>query len=277
MVQTIVFLCGLAIVVGLILAAPRLTQLRRKRICDRPFPHSWQKILDRSVPLYHYLSEPLQTQLRGYIQIFLTEKKFIGCGGLSITDEMRVTIAANACLLLLHQNERFYPKLNAIYVYPTAFFVKTTESLGGYVVEEKTVGRRGESWDRGIVVLSWADIQYDTAHVHDGNNVILHEFAHQLDQEDGAADGVPFLTHPVDRATWAQVFRREYGQLQRDVQRGAKTVLDAYGATNPAEFFAVATETFFERAALMQRYHLELYDVLRTYYQLDPASWRRTR
>ena len=277
MVQTILFLGGLAIVIGLILAAPLFTRLRRKRIRDRAFPHAWQKILDRNVPLYRYLPEPLQMQLRGYIQIFLAEKKFVGCGRLTITDDVRVTIAAQACLLLLSQKERFYPKLNAIYVYPTAFFVKTTESLGGFVIEEKTVGRRGESWDRGIVVLSWADIQYDTTHGHDGNNVILHEFAHQLDQEDGSADGVPFLVHSVDRATWARVFRQAYEQLQRDVQRGAKTVLDAYGATNPAEFFAVATEAFFERADLMERHHAELYDVLCHYYGLNPARWNRTR
>ncbi|XGV94870.1 MAG: zinc-dependent peptidase [Leptolyngbya sp. BL-A-14] len=273
MVQTILFLCGLAIVIGLILAAPFLSKLRRHRICNRPFPHQWQAILDRNVPLYRSLPEPLQMRLRGYVQIFLAEKKFVGCGGLSITEAMKVTIAANACLLLLNQNDRFYPNLNAIYVYPTAFFVNTRESLGGFVVEEKTVGRRGESWDRGLVVLSWADIQYDATRVHDGNNVILHEFAHQLDQEDGAADGVPFLGRGIDRTTWSRVFRQAYEQLQRDVQRGAKTVLDAYGATNPAEFFAVATETFFEKASLMQRYHSELYDVLCLYYSLDPARW----
>jgi MtfA peptidase len=277
MVQTILFLCGLAIVIGLILAAPSLSKLRRRRIRKCPFSHQWQAILDRNVPLYRSLPEPLQMRLRGYVQIFLAEKKFVGCGGLSITDEMRVTIAANACLLLLNQNDRFYPNLNAIYVYPTAFFVKTTESLGGFVVEEKTVGRRGESWDRGLVVLSWADIQYDTTHVHDGNNVILHEFAHQLDQEDGAADGVPFLARGIDRTIWSRVFRQAYEQLQRDVQHGAKTVLDAYGATNPAEFFAVATETFFERADLMKCHHSALYEVMRNYYELDSASWNRTR
>ncbi|MBW4469047.1 MAG: zinc-dependent peptidase [Stenomitos rutilans HA7619-LM2] len=272
MVQTILFLCGLAIVVGLILAAPLFKRLRRNHIRDRPFPPSWQKILDRNVPLYSCLPEPLQKRLRSYMQIFLAEKTFTGCGGLSITDEMRVTIAAQACLLLLNQNERFYPRLSAILVYPGAFVVNATQSLGGYVVQEKTA-RRGESWDRGLVVLSWDSIQYDTMHEHDGHNVILHEFAHQLDQEDGTADGVPFLACATDRTTWARVFRQAYEQLQRDVQRGAKTVLDAYGATAPAEFFAVATETFFERAELMQRYHSELYDVLRNYYQLDPAHW----
>ncbi|PSB24819.1 zinc-dependent peptidase [Stenomitos frigidus] len=273
MVKTILFLCGLAIVISLILAAPLLTRWRRKRIRDRAFPHQWQTTLDRKIPLYKSLPKPLQERLRGYIQVFLTEKTFTGCGGLTITNEMRVTIAAQACLLLLNQNERFYPKLNAILVYPGAFVVNTTQSMGGYVVEEKNVARRGESWDRGIVVLSWEDIQYDATHGRDGHNVVLHEFAHQLDQEGGRADGVPFLTPPVDRATWAQVFRREYDRLQRDVQRGLKTVLDAYGATDPAEFFAVATETFFEKAQLMQRHHSDLYQVLECYYRLDPASW----
>jgi MtfA peptidase len=277
MVKTILFLGVLAIVIGLILAAPLLTKWRRKRIRDRPFPYQWQALLDRKVPFYNRLPAPLQAQLRGYIQIFLAAKTFTGCGGLSITDEMRVTIAAHACLLLLKQNERFYPKLDAILVYPGAFVVNTTQTVGGYVVEEKPVARRGESWDKGIVVLSWEDIQYDATHGQDGHNVILHEFAHQLDQEDGAADGVPLLPHPTDRTTWSQVFRQEYDRLQRDVQRGLKTVMDAYGATAPAEFFAVATETFFERAEHMQQHHAELYGVLRHYYGLDPAGWSGRR
>jgi hypothetical protein len=275
MVKTVVFLCGLAIVIGLILAAPLLTKLRRKRLRDRPFPPNWQQILDHHLPFYEQLPAPLLKRLRGYIQVFLAEKRFIGCGGLNLTDEMRVTIAAQACLLVLHQ-ERFYPLLKAIYVYPAAFVVNTKQSLGGYVLEEK-VARRGESWEQGIVVLSWADIQHDLAHWHDGNNVVLHEFAHQLDQEDGRTDGVPLLEHQADRITWAQVFSQAYLALQRDVKRGAKTVMDEYGATNPAECFAVATETFFEKAASMQCHHPELYAVLQRYYRLDPVSWSQPR
>lgn len=275
MVKTVLFLCGLAIVIGLILAAPLFTRLRRKRLRDRPFPASWQHILDRHVPFYEQLPAPLPKRLRGYIQVFLAEKRFVGCGGLSLTDEMRVTIAAQACLLVVHQNERFYPTLKAIYVYPAAFLVNTKQSIGGYVLEEK-VARRGESWEQGIVVLSWADIQHDVTHWHDGNNVILHEFAHQLDQEDGRADGVPLLAN-ADRVTWAHVFSQAYQRLQRDVQRGSKTVMDEYGATDPAEFFAVATETFFEKASSMQRHHPELYAVLRRYYCLDPVTWVQQR
>ena len=190
-----------------------------------------------------------------------------------LTDEIKLTIAAVACLLLLNERGEYYPKLSSILVYPSAYRVKETKPVGGYVVQERTVVRIGESWARDQVVLSWEDIKRDATNWSDGRNVILHEFAHQLDQEDGRADGVPILEVRSDYLSWARVFKKEYQRLLRDVERGQKTVMERYGATDPAEFFAVATETFFEKPLLLKRKHPELYRELKRYYKLEPLEW----
>jgi hypothetical protein len=151
--------------------------------------------------------------------------------------------------------------------------VNETASVGNYVVEERRVARLGESWTTDQVVLSWEQVKQDTTNWRDGRNVVLHEFAHQLDQEDGKAEGVPILQHNSDYANWAQVMTEEYQQLCNDVERGVNTVMDSYGATNPAEFFAVATETFFEKPHQLLKNHPALYEQLQRYYQLDPRQW----
>jgi hypothetical protein len=202
----------------------------------------------------------------------LAEKKFKGCGGLRLTEEVKITIAAIAALLLLNERGNYFSKLRLILVYPSAFIANQTTSLGGYYLEDKQV-KAGESWRTGIVVLSWENIRYDARHWKDGRNVVLHEFAHQLDQEAGSASGVPILEKRSDYVNWGQVFRKEYEQLRRDVERGVETVIDEYGATDPAEFFAVATETFFEKPFQMKRKHPELYDQLKHYYKLDPLEF----
>ena len=272
MIRTIIFLLFVFLIIGLILGITPLIRLRRRRLANRPFPSHWTVILERNVPFYKPLSDSLRKRLHGHITVLLSEKKFKGCGGLHITDEIKVTIAAIAALLLLNERGNYFSKLRLILVYPSVFIAGQATPFGEYYLEEKQV-KAGESWGTGIVVLSWENIRYDAKHWMDGHNVVLHEFAHQLDQEGGSASGVPILEKRSDYVTWGQVFRKEYEQLCREVERGVETVIDEYGATNPAEFFAVATETFFEKPFQMQRKHPELYDQLKNYYKLDPVEW----
>ncbi len=248
---------------------------RRQQLMTEPLPEEWEPILKQNVPLYSRLPDEMQRELRGLINIFLHEKRFEGCGGLEITDEIRVTVAAQACILLLNRETDFYPRLTSILVYPCAYVAKEVWHIAaGVEVEEDSV-RFGESWDSGTVVLAWDIVKHGAWDWKDGQNVVLHEFAHRLDQQDGTADGAPILEQRSRYVTWARTLSSEYEQLQKKAKRGRKTVMDKYGATDPAEFFAVATETFFEKSRQMKKKHPELYSELRTYYKLDPAAWPR--
>lgn len=245
---------------------------RRKRLRRRPFPPQWLATIHKYVRLYDRLAAEDREELQGHIQVFLAEKYFEGCGGLQLTEEMKVTIAAQACVLLLHRDTDYYPRLVTILVYPNAYIARGAEQRGGGVVEEGESIRLGEAWMGGVAVVSWEDVVHGASDVHDGVNVVLHEFAHLLDFEDGSADGTPPLAHPGDYASWVRVLDHEYHQLQRDAALGRASVLDPYGATNPAEFFAVATECFFENPVPLRRGHPELYEELKKYYRQDPAQ-----
>jgi Mlc titration factor MtfA (ptsG expression regulator) len=245
---------------------------RRQRLRNAPFPQRWLEIIERNVCLCRQLPESDRRELQGLVQIFIAEKYFEGCGGLEMTDEVRVTIAALACLLLLHRETDIYPRLITILVYPSAYVAQTKTSLGGAVTLESESINLGESWSSGVVVLAWDDVLAGASDFRDGHNVVLHEFAHQLDREDGAVDGAPALERRSQYGTWAQVLGAEYERLQRASRLGRSTVLDEYGATDPAEFFAVATECFFERPHTLRRMHPELYEVLKSYYRQDPAQ-----
>lgn len=272
MVQTIVVLLILGLIIAGIFISPAFLTWQRNRLKARVFPALWSAVVENHLPIYSRLSPAERRRLQGHMQVFLAEKQFIGCGGLQITEEMRLTIAAVACLLLLNERGQYFPKLRSILVYPSAYFVKETTALDPYIVEEKQVVRLGESWTRDQLVLSWEQVQYDMAHWQDGHNVILHEFAHQLDQEDGRAEGVPILPQS-EYGLWSQVMADAYQRLCTDVQQNRKNVIDPYGATNPAEFFAVATETFFEKSLLLQQEYPALYQLLQHYYQVVPLQW----
>lgn len=230
-------------------------------------------ILKKNVPLYSRLPAEDREELHGHIQIFLAEKYFEGCGGLTITEEMRVTIAAQACILLLHRKTEYYPKLVSILVYPNTYLAHHRERDGAGLVTEGMQQRVGESWSHGTVVLSWDDVRAGASDANDGHNVVYHEFAHQLDIEDGPqADGSVALPRQSMYGAWARILGREYVALKKDVAAGRKTVLDSYAATSPAEFFAVATECFFEIPVLLKKQHPELYEELKLYYRQDPAA-----
>jgi hypothetical protein len=249
-----------------------LKRRRRQRLRQRPVPPEWLAIIRRKVRYYDLLSPEEREELLGHTQVFLGEKRFEGCGGLEITDEIRLTIAVLACLLLLNRQTDYYAKLPSILVYPHGYLVDAAERLPAGIVAEGVQARRGESWYRGPVVLSWDDVQRDAADFCDGHNVVLHEFAHQLDSESGALEGTPALAQRSLYVTWERVLGSEYRRLVNDLEHHRGVLLPAYGATSPAEFFAVATETFFEQPLALRRRHPELYEQLQTFYAQDPAA-----
>ncbi|MCP6761392.1 MAG: zinc-dependent peptidase [Fischerella sp. CENA71] len=273
MIKSIIVLIIISLIITGILISPIITKQRRNRLKKRIFLPIWNAIIENNLPIYTRLSPDERRRLQGHVQVFLAEKQFIGCQGLQVTEEMKLTISAVACLLLLNERGEYFPKLRSILIYPSAYFVNETVATSEYVVEERRVARLGESWSRDQVVLSWEQVEQDTRNWNDGHNVILHEFAHQLDQEEGKTQGVPILAQKSDYPIWSRVMTQAYQQLCNDVQRGIKNVMNSYGATNPAEFFAVATETFFEKPQQLLKMHPELYKLLQRYYQVDPGEW----
>lgn len=243
---------------------------RRRMIMRESFPREWQDVLERRLTIYSKLPPPLQSQLRDLIKVFIRDKSFVGCAGLEVTEEIKVVIASQACLLLLNHPSFEYPELRAIYVYPSAFRAtrEVRDELG--LVSTQSRDLLGESWDTGKVVLAWDDVDKGIRNFSDGYNVVLHEFAHQLDHESGATNGAPLLYTRAAYKSWAYVLGREFEKLQSS--RG-NNIIDDYGATDPAEFFAVATETFFEEPAKLYEHHRELFEQLRDYYRLDPREW----
>lgn len=244
---------------------------RRESLRAEPLTAEERRVVHRNVPYVARLPEADQKELEGHIRVFLAEKQFEGCGGLELTDEMRLTIAAQACILLLHRDTDYYPDVSSILVYPGAYLVRNTRERLGNVVVVGDQARVGESWVRGVVILSWDAVEHGGANDHDGHNVVLHEFAHQLDAEDGEMDGVPLLGSRSQYSAWIHALGAEYQDLVERVAAHQRADLDGYGAKNPAEFFAVVTEAFFERGDKLKRKHPELYEALRAFYGQDPA------
>jgi Mlc titration factor MtfA (ptsG expression regulator) len=250
---------------------------RRARLMKTPLPPAQLAIIERHVPYYTLLPPDDRRELLGLVQVLLAEKHFEGCDGLEITDEIRLTIAAQACILLLHRKTDFYPLLVSILVYPHPFVAEHKKRGPAGTVIEDVEALEGESWSTGALILSWDDVLRDMEDVHDGYNVVFHEFAHQLDDESGIADGAPALPKREMYNEWARVFRAEYDALIKAAERHRPTLIDPYGTENPAEFFAVVTETFFELPHELKADHPELYDLLSRYYMQDPASYMPRR
>ncbi len=224
-------------------------------------------------PLYLKLPDQNQQALIARMKVFLAEKNFEGCYGFEITEEIRVMIAAQACLLLIGNKDREYSKLKSILVYPRHYHA-TSERVsenGIVTVSEQTV--LGQSWEQGLVSLSWESTKQGAVNMKDGRNVVIHEFAHQLDQEDGIANGLPVLRSKCRYAAWKCVLGKEYTRLQDRINKGRKTIMDAYGATHPAEFFAVASECFFEKPVQLKKHRPELYQQLEIFYGQDPVHY----
>ena len=270
----IIFLCLLLLLaLAVIYRVFFWPKVRLSRIEKQAFPDAWLLILENRLPFVSKMPPAQQERLQLLIKVFLADKEFYGCAGQEITDDIRVTVAAQACLLLLNQDRVPYPDLNAILVYPSTFVAtrEVANELG--LVSTNHIAMLGESWSQGKVVLAWDNVEKGVVNLQDGQNVVLHEFAHQLDHESGSTNGAPLLHTQGAYRCWAHIFSEEFTELQQDAARGRQGLLDHYGATNPAEFFAVATETFFEKPNEMAINHKELYAQLKQYYRLDPGEW----
>jgi Mlc titration factor MtfA (ptsG expression regulator) len=269
-------LCILAALGLFVVTASALKKRKaRKKAIAAPFPESWVRIIEKNLPPYLKLPEESRDRLYGYIQEFLYDKSFEGCGGLDLDDEIKVTIAAQACLLLMNKEVRCYPKLRTVLVYPSTY-VAGKKGLLGTGPKDPSV-RLGESWKTGLVVLAWDSVKQGAMNFADGRNVTIHEFAHQLDQEDGSADGAPILDSRSAYSAWAMVLSKEYERLRKKSKKRKKSVMRSYGATNPAEFFAVASETFFEKPKQMKKKHPDLFKELKKFYKVDPTEWVSVR
>ena len=256
-----------------------LKRWRRRKILAQPFPQAWDEIVTANVVHDRHLNADQRRKLRRLIQVFVAEKNWEGCGGLTLTDEMRVTIAALACLLVVGMAEdQYFDNVLSILVYPTAYVAPGTHASEVGVVRDGGQTRLGEAWWRGPVILSWSDTLAGGRMEAPGSNLVLHEFAHQLDMMNGrVSDGTPVLetTRQFDR--WIAVLGPEFDRLVESCHRGHHAFIDCYGATDPAEFFAVLTEAFFERPHSIRTHHPDVYEVLQDFYRLDPASWRENR
>ena len=267
------FVIMAATVAAMVLWVPSLLRLwRRTRITRQPFPAPWRDILRRLVPAVRELSAAHQLGLKKHIQVMLAEVPFIGCAGQVIDDEIRVTIAAQAAFLLLGRGGSF-GNLREVLVYPGHFVVPSSVPGAAGVVHEGRNVLAGQSWQRGQVIVAWDAVREGAADPHDGANVVMHEFAHQLDQDTGPANGAPYVGRGAVQHAWASVMNAEFIALQQRLGRGEAGVIGPYAATNPAEFFAVTSELFFEKPLALAFERPALYEQLVRCYRLDPATW----
>lgn len=243
---------------------------RRDRELKQPFPKIWGKHLQSTVPLYRRLPSQLQQTLERHVQLFLSEKNFYGCDGFEMTDRVRVAIAGHACLLILKRSYTDFDDVRSILVYPDVYQVQASER-DGMVVGVSNQVRAGEASSLGQVVLAWSECESGAINPESTHNVILHEFAHQLDYLDGTADGAPPLSgdHVEE---WQQTMTIAYDDLRHSLRNHRKSWLDPYGATKPAEFFAVLTETFYQQPQHLKEQQPAVYGLLCDFYRIDPGE-----
>lgn len=251
-----------------------LRNRRRRNLLAEPFPADWQSTLQDRVGHYALISDAEQKKLRDIVRVMLAEKEWEGCRGLELHDAIRVVIAGSAAVLVLGFDDFFFDNVQTILVYPNAFVVKEEHALGGGATVEEESDRLGEAHQRGPVILSWEEVQDNALQPGYGQNLVFHEFAHQLDMLNGAFDGTPNLPTGDLARRWAKIMDKEFRRLQRAERKGRDTLLDPYGATDPAEFFAVATECFFDAPRALRSEYPELYGLFRDYYRQDPAAWK---
>jgi Mlc titration factor MtfA (ptsG expression regulator) len=242
----------------------------RQALLTQPFPAEWDRLLRRNLLHYPLLREDQRARLQDDLRVIVAEKNWEGCGGLSLTDEMRVTIAAQAALMLLGYDHNYFDRVHSVLVYPSQFVLPRAE---GADEAGEPWGIAGQAVYRGPVILAWDCVLEEARGEHAGNNVVIHEFAHQLDFLDGYVNGTPDLGSSEGESLWYEVMTAEFNRLQRQVRKGWPGFLGEYAAHSEGEFFAVASERFFMRPAALRHYHGALYAVLASYYNLDPAAW----
>ncbi|MEZ6123365.1 MAG: M90 family metallopeptidase [Planctomycetaceae bacterium] len=252
-----------------------LRNRRRKSVSGRKFPDTWETILSTNVLNRRFLTGEQRERLRRHILIFVSEKKWEGCGGVTLTDEMKVTVAALAGLMVMgRQEDIYFDQVPSILIYPTGYVAPEVTAGRSGIVRQQQQARLGEAWWRGPVVLSWSETLAGARGESPGRNLVFHEFAHQLDMMNGRiADGTPPMETQDQFDRWISVLGPEFDRLVEACRRGHHGIIDCYGATSPAEFFAVLTEAFFERGASLRDHHPEVYAVIRDFYRLETAEW----
>ncbi len=241
---------------------------RHRRALATPFPPAWRDLLDRRLVHWRLLDETERRRLEDLIRVFLVDKKWESSQGLELTDEIRVLISAMACLLILGLDDDAYRGVTWIEVQPTTMVSRGPRLTAEGVVSDGVLPILGETSFTGPVFIAWDAAQEGARHPERGHNVVYHEFAHKLDMDDGTVDGTPVLD-PADRARWIEVCTAVYQEV-RDGRAGE--LLDPYAGVDPGEFFAVATEVFFDQPDELEARHADLYDVLRRFYRQDPAA-----
>ena len=242
-----------------------ITKWKRRRLLEKPIPKNWYGYLERNVGFYRYLPEHLCQRFHDYLKIFVWEKHFIGAGGMEVTDEVRVVIAAAAVRMVLNLGLSYYNRLTEIIVYPSHYRHPEDDSV-----------ILGEAQNWGTVVLSYEAVLRGLKNAEDGSDTATHEFAHVLDRDGGAFNGTPRLRNYDHYKPWGEIMSYHYLSLRKGRSR-QKEVLSLYGATNEAEFFAVATETFFEKPEKLGNQLPDLYDLLKQFYECDPLEERRKK
>ncbi len=241
---------------------------RRRALLATPAPRQWETWLVEDLPFYRRLEPRERRKLVDLARVFIQEKHWEGRDGLELTDRIKLSIAAQACLLILHIEHDYYRRVGSVFVYPT---LRGAPRRYGWVEEVMPIG--GAASHDGPIMLCWDSVRGGAMNPEDGMNVVFHEFAHALDMLDQASDGTPPLGSRDELDRWIEVMTEHYDDLVGHARAGRRSVLNPYGSTNPAEFFAVATETFFEKPCALKRRLPDLYDVLRDYYQQNPAGW----
>jgi len=269
----IIILIIATIIIGYFLFQPTLLKNRRLTIKAHDFPKEWERILSAHWPLYCRLPDLLKQNLHDRIKLFLSEKQFIACNDFKLDEKHKLLISAQACLLIINKPFEYFDKLKTILVYPSAFIVRHNNLLANGTVSEDTNINSGEAWETGKIILSWDDAYSGMIKLEDGHNVVIHEFAHLLDHTNGTANGAPLLQHAKSYDQWSQIFSSAYENLQRSINIGQSNLFNPYGATNPGEFFAVASELFFEKSKSLQQHEPELHQQLTKFYAIDPTLW----
>lgn len=263
-------LCAISVIAASVFYLFFYRNWRRERQLQTPFPETWRATLESQVPLFPGLPAKLKRQLEQHVQLFLAEKSFYGCDGFEVNDTVRLTIAGHACLLITNRSYSDFDDIRSILVYPDAYRVRDIEH-DGLVVSESNEIRAGEASSYGQVVLAWTQCEEGAVNPDGHHNVILHEFAHQLDYLDGTADGAPPLSGEQAKH-WQQTMTQAYEHLRQSLQHHQKPWLAPYGATEPAEFFAVLTEAFYQQPEHLKAEQPEVYEALQRFYRLDTEA-----
>jgi len=246
---------------------------RRKKLLQEPLPDAWQRIIEKNVAVVSLLSPAERERLIEATKIIVAERSFVGLGGFAITDEVKLTIAAQAAILLLGEEGYYFERVPTFFVHPHHQRTESHRDLTTAVLVEENVLIEGQALAQGEIRLVWGDVLYGGRDAGDGENVVLHELAHHLDRLDGDVGGIPPLPSDAAREHWIRVFDRELAELRHEIASGYDVFLHEAAAENRAELFAYSTECYFEQPRELAEFHQELFECLRSFYKTDPRAW----